>query len=287
MGSRESGMKYELIVFDLDGTLLSPDKALTPRVLKAIRDACACGLKVTISTGRAFPSAKPYIEILNIEGLVSFQNSALMVSFNPMEIYRLVTFPKDILSKAICFARDLGLFSMLFMPSFSSPHIAMEKNFPKNSPFSFYFEKSISNAILFNDILEALKMPLSFNELVVVGKVEKVEEFVSVFKGKGLSLILNSKAGDEAFLEIYGPECSKETSLYFFSKFYGIPLDKVVFVGDNLNDLDAIKRAGLGIAMENAPEEVKKEADLVIPSNANDGVACFLEEILGEKGKIV
>lgn len=280
-------MRYELIVFDLDGTLLSPDKVLTPRVVKAINSACTRGFKVTISTGRTFPSAKPYVEILKIGGLVSFQNSALMVSFSPLEIYRLVTFPRDRLLETVYLARELGLFSMLFMPSFSPPYIVMEREFPGSSPFSFYFEKSIINAILLNDIEDALKMPFSFNELVVVGKIKSIEKFISAFDGRELSLILNSKAGDEAFLEVYGPGCSKEASLYFFSDFYKIPLDKIVFVGDNFNDLDAIKRAGLGVAVENAPDEVKKEADLIIPSNANDGVAYFLEEMLNEKSKVL
>ncbi|MCS7233243.1 MAG: Cof-type HAD-IIB family hydrolase [Synergistetes bacterium] len=278
-------MKYKLIVFDLDGTLLSPQKILTSRVIKAIERACACGLNITISTGRTFPSAKPYIEALNIGGLVSFQNSALMVSFDPMEVYRLVNFPRSKLVEAVCLAKDLGLFSMLFIPSFTSPYIVMEKIFPHDSKFSSYFEKSVFNAILLNDIVEAFKMSLSFNELVVVGKVEKVEMFISESCGKGLSFVMNSKVDDEVFLEIYGPECSKEVSLYFFSKFYEIPLDRIVFVGDNLNDIDAIRKAGLGVAMENAPEEVKKEADLIIPSNADDGVASFLEEILSERKK--
>jgi len=280
-------MKYELLVFDLDGTLLNPSKTITPRALNAIRSAFSCGIKVTISTGRTFPSAKPYVEALGIEGLVSFQNSALMLSFNPREIYRLVNFSKAKLFDALEVTKRLGLFSMLFIPSFTSPYIVMERDFPRDSSFTFYFERSIPNAFLVDDIMEALSLPLSFNELVVVGKVEKVESFIEVFKGEGLSLILNSKAGDEAFLEVYGPGCSKEISLYYFSEFYKIPLENIVFVGDNLNDMDAIKRAGLGVAMENAPEEVKRVADLVIPSNANDGVACFLEGILSEKNKVL
>lgn len=280
-------MKYELIVFDLDGTLLDPAKTITSRALKAIKSAFACGLKVTISTGRTFPSAKPYVEALGIKGLVSFQNSALMLSFDPLEVYRLVNFPRERLLEVLLTAKELGLFPMLFTPSFTPPYIVMEKEFPSNSPFLFYFEKSLPNAFWVDNIIEALNWSLSFNEVVLVGKTEKVVEFVNTFQGRDVSLILNSKAGGEAFLEVYGPGCSKEISLRYFSEFYGVPLEKIVFVGDNLNDIDAIRCAGLGVAMDNAPEEVKREADMIIPSNASDGVACFLEDILDEESKVL
>ena len=49
-------------------------------------------------------------------------------------------------------------------------------------------------------------------------------------------------------------------------------------IGDNFNDLDMIEYAGLGIAMENAPDEVKAQADFVTTSNAEDGVATAIEK---------
>lgn len=273
-------MNYKLAVFDLDGTLLNPNKVLTPRVLEALRRAISCDLKVTVSTGRTLPSARPYIDAMGIDGPVSFQNGALIASLRPLELHRLVIFPRDKMLEAVNFAKETELYVMLFTPLFEAPYMFMERAFPHDSHFRFYFEKSVNNAILVDDIFDALKRDTAFNELVVVGKVDKIYKFIDRFRESGLSLILNSFAGDEAFLEVYGPGCSKEISLLFFSEYYNIPLDQIIFVGDNHNDLDAIRCAGLGVAMGNAPEEVKGEADLVIPSNEDDGVACLLDEIL-------
>lgn len=274
--------KYKLIVFDLDGTLLTSDKILTPRVLRSIDDVRKAGLKITISTGRSFPSAKPYLELLEIEGPASTQNGALILSINPREIHRLVIFPLKKLRTMLETAKNLDLFPILFVPSFSVPYIFMEGNYPRESVFSFYFEKAVKNAVLLKDIFHALEKWHSFNELVVVGELEKVRKFIKTFGSDGLSFIMNSVYKGEAFLEVYGPGCSKRESLEFFSRFYRISLDQIIFVGDNLNDLDAIISAGLGVAMENAPDVVKESADLVIPSNENEGVASFLEKIIEE-----
>ncbi len=280
-------MRYKLAVFDLDGTLLNSNKVLTPKVLEKLRIARSCGLWVTVSTGRTFPSAKPYVEAIDMDGPVSFQNGALILSLKPLEIFRLVIFPKDSLKEALLVVKELELYPMLFSPFFDPPYILMERTFPKESPFRSYFEKALSNAILLDDIGEAMRLKLAFNELVVVGKIDRVRKFIAQLEGRELSFVFNSFVGDEAFLEVYGPDCSKERSLIFFSEFYNISLDQIIFVGDNLNDLDAIKCAGLGVAMGNAPEEVKEEADLVIPSSEEDGVACFLEEIITEKSKVL
>ncbi len=274
--------KYKLIVFDLDGTLLTSEKMLTPRVLKAIDNARGKGMKITISTGRSFPSAKPYIELLGIEGPASTQNGALILSLKPKEIYRLITFPAGKLEVMLKAAKELELFPILFIPSFNVPYIFMERDYPQKSVFNFYFEKAVKNAILLENILDAFSIGRSFNELVVVGELENVNKFIRTFEGEDLSFVMNSVYEGEAFLEVYGPECSKKVSLEFFAEFYGISLDQIIFVGDNLNDLDAIISAGLGVAVENAPDMVKESADVVIPSNEDEGVARFLEKIIEE-----
>lgn len=81
------------------------------------------------------------------------------------------------------------------------------------------------------------------------------------------------------YLEIISAEASKSAAAEVVCEKYGIPAEQVAAFGDNFNDIDLLKFAGLGIAVGNAPDAVKKSADMVAPSNDEDGVARTLEKM--------
>ena len=73
-------------------------------------------------------------------------------------------------------------------------------------------------------------------------------------------------------------EASKWTSTKQLSEKLGISIDDIIAFGDDYNDLEMIKNAGIGIAMGNAEESVKKVADFVTNTNMNDGIANYIKE---------
>ena len=81
----------------------------------------------------------------------------------------------------------------------------------------------------------------------------------------------------DTFLEIFPKGVTKGTALSAVCDTMDIPLKDVIAFGDHELDIPLIETAGLGIAMGNAVEEVKKEADLVIGGNDEDGIAAYLE----------
>ena len=80
------------------------------------------------------------------------------------------------------------------------------------------------------------------------------------------------------YLEVTHKQVSKEQALLEVAKHYQIPLEQVMTIGDNFNDLPMLRLAGLGVAMGNAPETVKAEATVVTKSNNQHGVAKAIEE---------
>ena len=80
------------------------------------------------------------------------------------------------------------------------------------------------------------------------------------------------------YLEVTAKHVSKEHALLEVAKYYGIPLEQVMTIGDNFNDSPMLALAGLGIAMGNAPEGVKETANLVTASNDDHGVAQAITE---------
>jgi Cof subfamily protein (haloacid dehalogenase superfamily) len=77
-------------------------------------------------------------------------------------------------------------------------------------------------------------------------------------------------------LEFMNEAPSKSAGIKIIADYYGINSAEIIAMGDNYNDIDMLKYAGLGVAMGNAPEEVKQAADFVTLSNEEDGVAAAL-----------
>lgn len=91
---------------------------------------------------------------------------------------------------------------------------------------------------------------------------------------------LNVYPSKPTYLEIMPISATKTSAIEFLCKRFNISKSQVIAIGDNYNDMDMIKFAGLGIAMGNAPDEVKKCADDITFSNDDDGVAKALEKYI-------
>ena len=79
-------------------------------------------------------------------------------------------------------------------------------------------------------------------------------------------------------MEVTTKHVSKEQALYEIAQHYQVPLEQVMTIGDNFNDLPMLRLAGLGVAMGNAPEAVKTEAKAVTKSNNEHGVTEAVEK---------
>jgi hypothetical protein len=81
-------------------------------------------------------------------------------------------------------------------------------------------------------------------------------------------------------LEVFGPSVNKWEGIQHIARRHGIRPEQIVAIGDDVNDIAMVSRAGLGVAMGNAKEELKAVARRVINSNDQDGLAEFLEELV-------
>jgi hydroxymethylpyrimidine pyrophosphatase-like HAD family hydrolase len=85
-------------------------------------------------------------------------------------------------------------------------------------------------------------------------------------------------SSNEDFIEMMNPEANKARCLRMLSESCGVPLKNIMALGDGDNDAEMVGAAGLGIAVANARESVKKTARLIAPSNEECGVAWAIEE---------
>jgi len=83
-----------------------------------------------------------------------------------------------------------------------------------------------------------------------------------------------------SYADISAKNTNKWSAVFTLSNYLGIPKDEIIAIGDNINDIEMIKNAGLGIAMENASPYVRQVAKLIAPSNDNEGVARVLNSLV-------
>jgi hypothetical protein len=110
--------------------------------------------------------------------------------------------------------------------------------------------------------------------------VEEVEKRFVPEYGDRVRFSINKPIGLPHYVVMSHPEAEKATALALVAKELGIPADEVIAMGDSESDLAMLRWAGLGIAMRNSPDIVRKEALHIAPSNDEDGVAWAIIRFL-------
>ena len=105
-------------------------------------------------------------------------------------------------------------------------------------------------------------------------KSERLDEAREKMEATGLLKVSSSSPNN---LELIPRRISKATAVRAIMDKYGIPLERTIAFGNDMNDLEMIKAVGTGVAMGNSPQILKDEADAVTDSNVENGIGNFLE----------
>jgi len=132
-----------------------------------------------------------------------------------------------------------------------------------------------------DDVLQACAKPTKIN---ICGESRHLLDIERKLRLLDLPIYLTYSA--PTYLEITQSGINKGEALKVLAIYLAIPLERILVIGDSHNDISMFGIAGMAVAMGNAPEEVKAAADLVAPSNDEDGVAWVLRElVLKEHGR--
>ncbi|MFR1710273.1 MAG: Cof-type HAD-IIB family hydrolase [Clostridium sp.] len=271
-------MKYKLICVDMDGTLLNSKKRISERNLKAINQAHDKGVRFVVATGRIFVSANYYGDIIGVKTpIIASNGSYIREKDMDKAIY------EEYLNKSECTIILNLLKQYNIMPQFYSTdtiyteeikHSALiyskaNETLPKNRQVEIKIIKQWEN--LFDKSLDLIKV------MVVDDNKENVKAAKDDFLKLNKFEVVSSMNGS---FEIMKKGTSKGEAVKKICEYYGIDKNEVICIGDNENDLSMIKFAGLGVAMGNAEEFVKKQADYITLSNEEDGVAHVIEKFV-------
>lgn len=275
-------MKYRLIVFDLDGTILHDDKTMAQRSLRALYAAHEKGALIVPATGRIYkgvpaalrlqPFSRYYILINGAKVYDAQTDSTLYRAEMPCELaLRLMEHMDGLDVLYDCYKDDWGYVSR-----------AMYERAGEYIPDKGILELFYRSRTPVEDLKEYLqadggsvqKTQMHFRDMRA--KKKELEQLPSLFPEVAVSTSVPSN------IEINIREANKGDALLALCSCLGIPPEEALAFGDGTNDLSMIRAAGCGVAMGNADFAVKVAADAVCDDNEHDGLAKYLEKLLEE-----
>ncbi|CAM3649207.1 Cof-type HAD-IIB family hydrolase [Mesobacillus zeae] len=271
-------MIYRLLALNVDGTVLQPNGRLHRSTREAIAYVQQKGIYVTLVTARSFPSAKKVARALKIDSLLVTHQGATICgehSSKPLTAKRMT---EDITYEVVRFLEGFPCQIRIVHDQFSlankyklNHNLLARTVFTTGDPlfYSQQFVDSVSETIA-NDPVAAPKIEVYF-------EYEDDLEDATQALGSMFSEISLPKL-NELRLDILPEGVSKLDGLITLGEHLDVPLKEMVSIGDAMDDIEMIKACGLGVAMGNAPAEVKKAADWVTRSNNQHGVAYMIKE---------
>ena len=269
-------MDYKMIVLDLDDTLLQEDGTISPRTKQALMEAQEMGVKVVLASGRPTFAMRHIAEELSLSTYGSY-----ILSFNGGKIINCKT-SEEIFSSTLSTEEAHSLFDIsrregVFIHTYVGDEIFTENENPYTD-----IESAITGlpVKIVEDFKKAISEPVV--KALMVEEPEKLKAVEAKLQNE-LNESFSVMRSKPYFLEFTEYGVTKGTSLNQLINVLGITRDEVIAMGDSYNDLAMIEFAGLGVAMGNAPDDIKEKSDFVTDTNMNDGVAKVVEEFILKK----
>ena len=278
-------LNLDILFFDLDGTLLSPDhRTVSPRNQKALADVQAAGVRLSLATGRCLGMIPEGAMSLGIDYAMTSNGAAIYDLKQNRQIYH-YPFPASKAAEAcqiICRHID-------FLEFFVDGSVILTRSLRAKAagdtmpPWGhFYIERRGGLPPLIEmDTFLADGAPGLEKINLLHCNTDTLLTLQSELSATGL-FDLSSSMGYGG-LEIMPKECTKGSALHWLCRHIGSSPDRSAAFGDSSNDREMLAAAGCGVAMGNAPDDLRESADYVAPPYDEDGIAQFIEQFVIQK----
>lgn len=279
-------MKYKLLCLDMDGTVLNDEKKVSEENLKAIKKAHALGIKIAICTGRLFANARVYADMFGIEAPIIASNGAYIRDKGSDDVIYKCVLGKEKASTLYSIVEKYG-FVMFFnecdavisskkFDDDKNIYVKMNKELPEDRRVKLLYTEDMMETIR-SEGDEILKCICIDENAIKTKNYEKLQDArEKVLKVGGFEIASSFRNN----FEVMCKGVSKGRAAKVLADFYGISKHEVMCIGDNENDLSMIEYAGMGVAMGNAEESVKKVANYITSTNNNSGVAKAINKFI-------
>jgi Cof subfamily protein (haloacid dehalogenase superfamily) len=246
-----------MIVMDLDGTLLDDNKNISNYTLAILEKCKNIGIKIVIATARSEKEAERVIKLLKPDFMI-LNGGGLVLNKNRKIIYEKII-SIEVSDKIIEKCTNNKNFGIITVETKKGYYL----NY-KNPEWHKDFMNGIYNDFSKPLSLEAYKIVFELNKEKIINEIQNEYSELNIVKFSG-----------ENWFGFYNKDAKKLLAIETVANAENINLKDIVAFGDDYNDLEMIKKCGIG--MENAIEEVKNVAKYICENNNNDGVGKWIE----------
>jgi len=251
----------KIAVIDLDNTLLRSDKTISEYTVSVLRQCQSNGIKIVYATARSAQAAARFVDFYTPDVFIGY-GGALTKTPADNKIISRIDIPADVVSGIIndCLASP-DIMTILAINEYvaltNRPKVLDDKN---SSHYKYSDFTNIGNC-------NFLKITVQAASLTPVKKIAAQYPLCDLtwYYGEDLYKLANRDA-------------TKWNAIKTVAAHYNIGVDSIAAFGDDTIDLEMIEKCGVGVAVENAIDEVKAAADYICASNDDDGVARWLND---------
>lgn len=267
---------YKLIATDLDGTLVTDDKNLTDRTIENVKKALKKNVKIMISSARAFYRLERYIDELDLRRENQYTicfNGAMIVENITGEVLYSKNLDKQEVNELISLGKQLNVQIMLYS---KNAHCAEE------IPEVIQKNKNSKGLNLKIENFNKLDFDKEENYIYKIVFMDKPERIIEIRNNLSKEIINQYEVTSSIpeYIEFVKKGIKKSEAIKFIMNKCKIEQEEVIAIGDGENDIEMLRFAGLGVAMGNADNYVKENADYITTSNNDDGVGNVIEKFI-------
>lgn len=263
-------MKYKLLASDIDGTLINSNNEITKPVSDAIEKLKACGGIFTIATGRSITKIIKCVDIISPEAPVITDNGAVIIRADNGEII----YKKPLSPSAVAEIWYRGLEYGVLTTIWTNEKLYVSR----------IDELALSYSRLTGEKLHLAESIDSFIDSEITkcvwrgsaGQIEKLKRALEENPIKSAAYCISCPE----LLEFMDEGVSKGEGLKKVCEYCKIDISEAIAAGDEQNDIEMLKAAGLGAAMGNASDIVKAAADYIAPTNDENGLCDIIEKFM-------
>lgn len=260
-----------MVAIDLDGTLLRSDKRLSKRVVRAIQRASDRGIRVVLASARPPRGVREIYQLLELSTLQINYNGALIVDWHQARYVQHLSLCNRLALRVVEEARRID-------PEVCVSVEVLDRWLTDRADPSLLVETArLSEPDFVGPIDQCLAQPVT--KLMLLAPPERmgpIRQMVQQRFGSEVAIFVS----DHHLTQICHRDVEKAEAVAWTARHYGVAADRVMAIGDAPNDAAMLRWAGLGVAVGNAWEPTRQAADVVVPSNDEDGVAHAIERYI-------
>ena len=262
--------EVRLLLSDVDGTLVTSEKELTPRSVEAVHELHEAGIRFAVTSGRPPRGMSMLVEPLAISTPIAAFNGGLVVD-PTLHVLEERVVRGDLVAPTIELIESFGLSAWVYRGADwlvrdpDGPHVDREAH-------TVQFGPTVVDSFVGIDDGVAKVVGVSDDYGTVAAAAVAVRE--------ELGDEVSASRSQPYYLDVTHPEANKGEVVRFLSERYAIAHDEIATIGDGPNDVLMFARSGISIAMGNADPEVQRAATHVTATNDQDGFAEAVERFI-------